>query len=587
MLSEAGRGHSRSHLARAAAALAATTAFALVASAGTASAASYASDSHKPDLLSVLSEFNGYWKSSGTNDLHGTVLNTSVLQWNDRVTSWINQNATAAQQFRALQNSAYLGSDGSGYDQSITIGDGLGSILGVDYVKGRVTKALPLTTALLNNSTGTAGAYVSTGTAKATFSYPRPYLPASASASPVTGDSSDCAPSTVNASSLTSIRTGQDWADSAGTLKITRVAATTDTTHAYANTDVTLDPAYGQKGLCTGGAFPSGHTTSAYQAGITLATLLPELAPEILARSSEAGNNRIVLGVHYPLDIVGGRMSAEAAIAARWSDAGYRTDILLPARTELVNYLQAQCGGTLASCIAKQTPYADNPYGGKAIPGGTAQVVSDRASAVTVYTERLSYGFAKVGTSGLAASVPDGAENLLLTAFPTLTDAQRRSILAQTETDSGYPLDTTEAHQYSAAPASWERLNLAAATSATVRVNTDGSVTVLSTGGQAKVTTAQAAKTTPKVAVSLTPSKPRKHDRAQVSATVYSGTIVGTGTVTVRGLGKARTVRLSLGTAKVTLGRYPHAGTVRITVTYNGSTTFNHATTVKKVTVRR
>ena len=56
------------------------------------------------------------------------------------------------------------------------------------------------------------------------------------------------------------------------------------------------------------------------------------------------------------------------------------------------------------------------------------------------------------------------------------------TILAQTEIRSGYPLDATRTLH-----ASWERLNLAAAMSATVRVNHTGSVTVLSTDGQPKV----------------------------------------------------------------------------------------------------
>jgi hypothetical protein len=63
-----------------------------------------------------------------------------------------------------------------------------------------------------------------------------------------------------------------------------------------------------------------------------------------------------------------------------------------------------------------------------------------------------------------------------------LTNTQRTSVLAQTEIRSGYPLDATRTRH-----ASWERLNLAAAMSATVRVNHNGSVAVLSTGGQPKV----------------------------------------------------------------------------------------------------
>ena len=450
-----------------------------------ANAAGYPSDSSKPDLVSLLNGYDQFWQSTGKNDLHGTVQDPATLAKNDQLTSWINQHATKAQQLTALQDSEYQNATNTGYDQSSTVSQGLGATLEKLYVQGRTTGALPLTSALVNSSTGTSGAYVSTGDAKAHYSYPRPYLPGTTTATlPATDDQTGCAPATVNASALAANRAGKPWASADGTLDITRVPTVTDTTHEFSPNDVVLDAGYGTAGICTGGSFPSGHTTTAYQAGITLATLVPELAPELLARASEAGNDRIVLGVHYPLDIMGGRIDGEAALAARWSDTQYRTEVLEPARKELVSYLEKACGGTLATCIAAQKPYTDDPYGGAAIPGGTAQVVTDRASAVQVYRERMTYGFAATGKTGLAPSVPTGASNLLLTAFPTLTVAQRTAVLAQTETPSGAPLD-----QSCTANGSWERLDLAAATSATVSVATDGSVKVLATGGTARVLT--------------------------------------------------------------------------------------------------
>ncbi|MBT0768158.1 phosphatase PAP2 family protein [Kineosporia sp. J2-2] len=452
-----------------------------VPSAASAATTTYPSDSAAPDLVSLLYGYNSYWVSSGVNDLHGTVKNAAVLGRDDALTVWINQNATTAQRFKALQDSEYQTTDGTAYDQSITVSTALGSVLGPLYVKGRTSGALPLTSAVINSSNGTAGAYVSTSTAKAAFSHPRPYLPSDATASAVSGDAAECAPSTVNGSSQQAIRVGQSYADAKGNLKITRVAPVTDTTHQFSSSDVTLDAGYGTSGICTGGSFPSGHTTTAYEAGITLATLLPELAPEILARASEAGNNRIVLGVHYPLDIMGGRMDGEAALAARWSDEAYRTEVLEPARKELLSYFKKATGRSLIQVIGSQKAYTSNPYGGKKMPGGSAQVVTDRKSAVSVYRERMTYGFARTGTKHQAASVPAGAENLLLTAFPTLTKAQRVSVLAQTEIASGYPLDTA------GTSGSWERLNLAAATSATVKLGRDGKVRVVSTGGTAKV----------------------------------------------------------------------------------------------------
>jgi hypothetical protein len=456
-----------------------------------AQAAPYPSDTAKPNLVKLLAGFEKFWHSDGGNTLHGTVLDARTLERNDELTVWINNHATSTQQFRALQNAQY--DNGSSYDQSISIADALGTVLGPIYVEGRENGSLPLTGALINSETGTAGAYVSTGEAKEHFSYPRPYLPTDPATPPVEGDEAACNPATVNGSSLKAIREGKSYAEANGNLKIQRVPDTVDTTHEFSPNNVPLTAEYPKAGICKGGAFPSGHTTTAYQAGVTLATLLPELAPEILARASEAGNNRIVLGVHYPLDIMGGRIDGEVALATRWSDAKFRTEVLEPAREELTHYLEAKCGAKLAECIADESPYQDNPYGGRRIPGGTAQIVTDRESAASVYTERLTYGFAPVGPTWLAPAVPAGAANLLISTYPTLTEAQRTAVLAQTEIPSGYPLDATQTGE-----GSWERLDLAAAMSAKVKVRGDGSVQVLETGGQATVETPRTATLTAK-----------------------------------------------------------------------------------------
>jgi membrane-associated phospholipid phosphatase len=461
-----------------------TTALIVAAPAVAATAAThYPSDTTPPNLVTLLGGFNSYWVADPGNHLTGSVANADVLQLNNELAVWINNNASKSEKFRALQDNEYNNSKKTAYDQSFTVSTGLGSTLSKWYVKGRETGKLPLVSALINSSNGTSGDYVSTTAAKNAYSHPRPYLPTDPTTKAVAHDSKSCKPSTVNAASESAIRIGQPYADAAGNLLIKRVAKATDKTHQFSKHSVTLDPGYGTSGLCLGGSFPSGHTTTAYEAGITLATLVPELAPEILARASENGNDRIVLGVHYPLDIVGGRIDGEAALAARWSDSLYRTKVLLPARTQLLNYLAKETHHNLAYDIAHETAYKSTPYNaGLAMPGGTAQIVSDRASALAVYTERLTYGFPTSGDAGLAASVPAGADNLLLTTFPTLTDDQRTSVLAQTEIASGYPLDQT-----GTADGSWERLNLAAAMSATVQLADDGSITVTSTGGAAQV----------------------------------------------------------------------------------------------------
>jgi membrane-associated phospholipid phosphatase len=436
-----------------------------------------------PDLDPLLAGYNAIWTPADrtTNSLQGRVRDAATARRDDELTVWINQHATEPQRLRALQDAQYH-SDAGTYDQSVTISTALGSVLGPLYVAGYQDGELPLTRGLLNSTDGTSGAFVTTGAAKWHYSHPRPFLSVDPTSTGLVDAASPCSPQRTNAVSLAKVRAGQPWADADGNLRIHRVADTVDTTHDFTTQDVPLTAGYDAPTTCTGGSFPSGHTTTAYQAGITLATLLPELAPEILARASEAGNDRIVLGVHYPLDIMGGRIDGEASAAARWSDAAYRRDVLQPARTELVRYLEKECGASLARCIAQQSAYSSDPYGGAAMPGGTAQRVTDRASAVAVFHERLTYGFAPTGPTAAAPSVPAGAAELLRTTFPTLTTAQRTSVLAQTELASGFPLDLTAAD----GPA-WQRLDLAAAMSATVEVHADGSVHVVATGGTASV----------------------------------------------------------------------------------------------------
>lgn len=217
------------------------------------------------------------------------------------------------------------------------------------------------------------------------------------------------------------------------------------------------DGSYGS--LTTSGSYPSGHTYGGYEAGTILATLLPELAPSILARTSEYGNNRVVLGFHYPLDVMGGRITGQATVAHRWADPDF-AKLLTQAHTEMENVLLAQCekegyGNTLKACE------------------GDSYAGLSTAQHVDLYTQRLDYGFSRVGKSGQALKAPSDAAALLITAFPDLTTAQRTQIIEQTATDSGSPLDIT-----AAGGASWERINLAAAMSAHVVVNADGSVKV-------------------------------------------------------------------------------------------------------------
>ena len=105
--------------------------------------------------------------------------------------------------------------------------------------------------------------------------------------------------------------------------------------------------------------------------------------------------------------------------------------------------------------------------------------ITDVRSAVASYTQRLTYGYQQVGKAGQAPRVPDNAEGLLRTVFPTLNAKQRRAVLAATEIDSGYPLDSTSD--------GWQRLNLAAAFTSKVTLNQAGDVVKVEAGDKAEV----------------------------------------------------------------------------------------------------
>jgi autotransporter-associated beta strand protein len=80
---------------------------------------------------------------------------------------------------------------------------------------------------------------------------------------------------------------------------------------------------------------------------------------------------------------------------------------------------------------------------------------ADYAATRAAYVRRLTFGFAPIGATNAPAVVPKGAEVLLETRLPYLSEAQRRVVLKTTALPSGYPiLDDAEG---------WGRLNLFAA----------------------------------------------------------------------------------------------------------------------------
>lgn len=201
-------------------------------------------------------------------------------------------------------------------------------------------------------------------------------------------------------------------------------------------------------------SFPSGHTNQVTWITTLLAYMIPEAAPQLYLRGSEGGHSRIVLGVHYPLDVIGGRMTGQAAAADRLNDPKMRNAID-QAAAEIRAEMKWRTGKDVATLLKTTAPYAST------------------ADAQRIYRERLDYGFQPVYHRNARMIVPQAAPTLLASRFPNLNHEQRRQILEQTALPAGHPLD------WQGPQGSWQRLDLVAATTANYRVNPNGSITVI------------------------------------------------------------------------------------------------------------
>ncbi|TPF97877.1 hypothetical protein EP30_00600 [Bifidobacterium sp. UTCIF-39] len=393
-------------------------------------------------LTSLLTDFNTYW----TPNKGATDAGVATLQHDDELTESINNAAfgadgKTAQDQRALSD-AQMNSTNTLYD---ALGPTIGGYFKSDMEAGK----LPKTAAFLEAMDKS----VSTGDAKGTYAHPRPYV-----------DRANYKGEKIDLKGLKS------------TLDIKKVPG-------YENFDwgdgEAPDNEY--EGLAESGSFPSGHTTFAFTQGVGLSAILPELGPQIMTRVSEAGNNRIVLGVHYPLDILGGHIAGQYGVATAVSGNDKAKADAAAARTELVNYLTAQCkadghGDTLEACIANTGASSDKGYTNGFTDDVVKTAVTDRKSAIDAYTARMTYGFQQTGKAGQAAVVPDAAVSMLdnVAAFKNLTADQKKAVLAATEGDSGYPLD--------ASSEGWARINLAKAYSAKVTLDKSGKVVKVEPG---------------------------------------------------------------------------------------------------------
>ena len=209
---------------------------------------------------------------------------------------------------------------------------------------------------------------------------------------------------------------------------------------ASGNTAYLLGPA---QNLTASPAFPSGHTTYGFTESLLFAIMIPERFQQMIVRGAEYGNDRIILGAHYAMDVLAGRTLAYWDLAHLLANdpayvaqkevkaqpiANY-TAALAAARHDLRQALAAKCGAGIAACAAQDS-------------GRFAKLATNQAFYESTQTYGLPVVYAAMAgkTEDVAKLAPE-AGNLLRAGFPKLTLTQADQILTTTEGPGGGFLD--------------------------------------------------------------------------------------------------------------------------------------------------
>ena len=190
-------------------------------------------------------------------------------------------------------------------------------------------------------------------------------------------------------------------------------------------------------------SYPSGHTTYGYMGSLVLAELVPDRFQEMIARGAEYGNDRILMGAHYAMDVLAGRTLSTYDLAHLLAnDPAFLNRTLRNAqpikdyaatlkalRPAVEAALSAACGDTVAACASADIGRFNNPIRNEAFYASTQTY-----GLPTVHPDKAD----KVEDVGALA--PE-AGYLLTAAFPSLTLEQANTILTETEGPGGGFLD--------------------------------------------------------------------------------------------------------------------------------------------------
>jgi acid phosphatase (class A) len=76
------------------------------------------------------------------------------------------------------------------------------------------------------------------------------------------------------------------------------------------------------------GSYPSGHSTRGMADALILAELVPEARQALLDRGQRIGFDRVVAGVHFPSDVVAGRVLGQAIAHALLAQPGFHAALM-------------------------------------------------------------------------------------------------------------------------------------------------------------------------------------------------------------------------------------------------------------------
>jgi acid phosphatase (class A) len=85
-------------------------------------------------------------------------------------------------------------------------------------------------------------------------------------------------------------------------------------------------------------SYPSGHSLRAYVWAAVLGDIFPDRQPDLFARAHRVAWGRVIGGVHFPSDTVGGRIAAQAIVAELRKSPAYQAEVA-KCRAEVAPFL--------------------------------------------------------------------------------------------------------------------------------------------------------------------------------------------------------------------------------------------------------